>query len=246
MFYIAQLHFYLISFTGQRIPVIDTDGGSAVKGFKLRRQPTESTRERTCCWQSRKQFGPILSSFLFYFWLVTKDNSRWRMWCHRGSCVTSFWSQKKVQLRMVWDIYSESRCTSLRKDKNALIQLLYLILPVLQPPFKCLRGSISVLSPCPESDSNENTCLTDQILSCLALFLSRSFSFLCNNLCKTLKFRTEAVVCPSIQFKICSTPNASNTVFLSHYFCTFLMYMIKMWMGESHESCHIQVPCQSN
>ncbi len=95
--------YYLISFTGQRIPVIDTDGGSAVKGFKLRRQPTESTRERTCCWRSRKQFGQILSSFLFYFWLVTKDNSRWRMWCHRGSYVTSFWSPKKVWLRMVWE-----------------------------------------------------------------------------------------------------------------------------------------------
>ncbi len=73
MFFIAHFNFYLISFTGQRIPVIDTDGGSAVKGFKLRRQPTESTRERTCCWRSRKQFGQILSSFLFYFRLVTKE-----------------------------------------------------------------------------------------------------------------------------------------------------------------------------
>ncbi|XP_016092123.1 ras-related protein Rab-22A-like [Sinocyclocheilus grahami] len=33
----------------QRVPVLDTDGGSAVKGFKLRRQPSELTRERTCC-----------------------------------------------------------------------------------------------------------------------------------------------------------------------------------------------------
>ncbi|KTG33410.1 hypothetical protein cypCar_00025876, partial [Cyprinus carpio] len=33
----------------QRIPVIDAGGGSAVKGFKLRGQPSESTRERTCC-----------------------------------------------------------------------------------------------------------------------------------------------------------------------------------------------------
>ncbi len=131
------------------------------QGFQTSPQPTESTRERTCCWSSRKQFGQILSSFLFYFWLVTKDNSRWRMWCHRGSYVTSFWSQKKVWLRMVWDIYSESRCTSLRKDKNALIQLLHLILPVLQPPFKCLQRYISVLDHCPESDSNENTCLPD-------------------------------------------------------------------------------------
>ncbi len=57
MFFIAHFNFYLISFTGQRIPVIDTDGGSAVKGFKLRRQPTESTRERTCCWRSRKQLA---------------------------------------------------------------------------------------------------------------------------------------------------------------------------------------------
>lgn len=63
-------------FTGQRIPVLDTDGGSAVKGFKLRRQPSESTRERTCCWRSRKQFGQILSSLLFYFRLATENNNR--------------------------------------------------------------------------------------------------------------------------------------------------------------------------
>ncbi len=139
-----------------------------------------------------------------------------------------------------------SRCTSLRKDENALIQLLYHILPVLQPPFKCLWGSISVLDHCPESDSNENTCLTDQILSCLALFLSRHSHLCATTSAKLYEVPSEAVVCPSVHFKICSTPNASNTAFLSHYFCTFLMYLIKMWMGESHESCHIQVPCLSN
>lgn len=33
----------------QRIPVIEGEGPSAVKGFKLRRQPAESTRDRFCC-----------------------------------------------------------------------------------------------------------------------------------------------------------------------------------------------------
>ncbi|KAA0712716.1 Ras-related protein [Triplophysa tibetana] len=32
----------------QRIPVLDAEG-SSVRGFKLRRQPAESTRERSCC-----------------------------------------------------------------------------------------------------------------------------------------------------------------------------------------------------
>ncbi|XP_072540041.1 ras-related protein Rab-22A [Salminus brasiliensis] len=33
----------------QRIPVLDTGGSSGVRGFKLRREPSDTTRERSCC-----------------------------------------------------------------------------------------------------------------------------------------------------------------------------------------------------
>jgi len=134
---------------------------------------------------------------------------------------------------------SESRCNGHFFEKDAL-----------QPPFKCPWGSISVLDHRPKSDSKENTCLTDQILS-LSFFLSHtlslSLSFIhAKTSAKLWSFQVKLLSVRLYILKSLSSPNASNTAFLPHYFCTSLIYMIKIkkniQMGESHETCHKHIP----
>jgi len=77
--------------------------------------------------------------------------------------------------------------------------------------------------------------------------LSLSLSFIhAKTSAKLWSFQVKLLSVRLYILKSLSSPNASNTAFLPHYFCTSLIYMIKIkkniQMGESHETCHKHIP----
>lgn len=150
------------------------------------------------------------------------------MWCHRGSYVTSFWSQKRslVKNGMRYIIWIPMHFFEKRWKCPHTVVIPYLACS--SAPVQMSLGIHFCSRSLPRIRQQWKHLLnrSDTVLSC-SLSLSFILISVQQPLQNSMKFPSEAVVCPSVHFKICSTPNASNTAFLSHYFCTFLMYLIK-------------------